>query len=804
VNTGEVSFRDLFGDCKRVEIPVIQRDYAQGREDDHSREVRKRFIEALGETLSADRPSSGPLDLDFVYGRWDGATRTLEPLDGQQRLTTLFLLHWYLASLDGAFDVFQSWATLPGGGSCFTYRTRPAAREFFDALVRQPAPLSTLGAEGRRVSEWAADSTWFVRNWNRDPTVRGCLMMLDAIHDRFATEIGAWSRLVSSESPAIVFRLLPLEHFNLSDDLYVKMNARGKPLTAFEVFKAELERFVGNAFGDELCPKASKMSWRDYVSRQFDMAWTDFLWKQRGGTIEIDARFMHLIRALAVVRCVDQSDDGDLADQLERLLETPEPSLQVYEELGCLDQAFIVGLVEGLDTLSGHAEAPSFLGRVDYLDEVDLLRRILLARGANQEDGLTLVDWVLFYAWCLFLRRYPQDLKSEQARACLHDWIRVVANLADNSDIDRHERLIAALRSVRQLSLNCGAGFLSCVADGALDKAGGFNQQQQREERLKAQLMLRSVDWRRHIERAETHPYFCGNIEFLLRFSGVVERAAPNGRCDWSDEEDVAVRQSFADYYERACTIFPENARAWPAQLPGFVWERALLATDNYLLQRGRNVSLLDERGDTSWKRLLRADKGCAVVGRVLAQIDPKDVFGSLEAIIAAGVQGDDSKPPPGIRRRLVAEPRLIEYCDRRMLRFEDDSAFLLSRTQRNGYHVDLYVYDLYFRVKARLAELAPFDGVECLQATGTNPPSRVRLRTLVPGPSLTVEKRGVKMRLQLQLPQRNPQLAALLAVWTVDEFGFHLAVAPDDAEAGILDLAAHLRALSIKPTAEG
>src|SRR5205085_6136002 len=126
---------------------------------------------------------------------------------------------------------------------------RPAAREFFDALVRQPAPLGTLGDRSEGLSEWVRDSVWFVRSWRRDPTVRGCLTMLDAIHGRFAKSKGYWSRLTSTEAPAIVFRLLLLENFGLSDDLYVKMNARGKALTRFEVFKAEFESFVGEAFG---------------------------------------------------------------------------------------------------------------------------------------------------------------------------------------------------------------------------------------------------------------------------------------------------------------------------------------------------------------------------------------------------------------------------------------------------------------------------------------------------------------------------------------------------------------------------
>jgi hypothetical protein len=155
-------------------------------------------------------------------------------------------------------------------------------------------------------------------------------------------------------------------------------------------------------------------------------------------------------------------------------------------------------------------------------------------------------------------------------RGSFHDWIRVIVNLAKNSNIDRDERLVAALCGSKQLSLRSGADFLSCIANDALDESGGFNQQQQREERLKAQLILRNTGWRPLIERAETHPYFRGDIEFLLRFSGVYDRAVRNRQCDWSDEEGAALWESFADWYHRVCFVFPENATAWPVPFPDF------------------------------------------------------------------------------------------------------------------------------------------------------------------------------------------------------------------------------------------
>ena len=57
----------------------------------------------------------------------------------------------------------------------------------------------------------------------------------------------------------------------LTDELYIKMNSRGKPLTLFEHFKAELEREIRN-IDDELANK---------IVRKIDIDWTDLLWKYR-------------------------------------------------------------------------------------------------------------------------------------------------------------------------------------------------------------------------------------------------------------------------------------------------------------------------------------------------------------------------------------------------------------------------------------------------------------------------------------------------------------------------------------------
>lgn len=70
----------------RIVIPLIQRDYAQGRKDLRTTEVRKQLLIDINSVLiNSELPT---LDLNFIYGKSHNGN--FIPLDGQQRLTTLF------------------------------------------------------------------------------------------------------------------------------------------------------------------------------------------------------------------------------------------------------------------------------------------------------------------------------------------------------------------------------------------------------------------------------------------------------------------------------------------------------------------------------------------------------------------------------------------------------------------------------------------------------------------------------------------------------------------------------------------
>ena len=92
----KISFWELLTKYEVV-IPIIQRDYAQGR--DGKEHIREKFLTQIKNALDNSNQSG---ELDFVYGTAkDGR---FYPLDGQQRLTTLWLLHWFIASKAGKLE----------------------------------------------------------------------------------------------------------------------------------------------------------------------------------------------------------------------------------------------------------------------------------------------------------------------------------------------------------------------------------------------------------------------------------------------------------------------------------------------------------------------------------------------------------------------------------------------------------------------------------------------------------------------------------------------------------------------------
>lgn len=260
-----------------IHIPLLQRDYAQGRPDPATTDIRTGFVKALYGALIKPEP----LSLDFVYGTTAGdsasgdAHSPLTPLDGQQRLTTLFLLHWFVSAKakhatkteETVKRIYEVAMTLHR----FTYENRISARNFCARLAKTEMPRS---AEGKKVAEWLADQSWFQASWHRDVTVRGMLVMLAEIEEQFgqADAEVLFTRLFDATACPVTFQYLPLTDYSLSDDLYVRMNARGKPLSPFENWKARFDELLTQAEGYGATQARA-------FAEKLDGDWTAFFWR---------------------------------------------------------------------------------------------------------------------------------------------------------------------------------------------------------------------------------------------------------------------------------------------------------------------------------------------------------------------------------------------------------------------------------------------------------------------------------------------------------------------------------------------
>lgn len=254
-----------------IKIPIIQRDYVQG--SNLWAVKRDEFICSLFDALR----NNNPLLLDFIYGVKDN--EEFIPLDGQQRLTTLSLLGWLMANFDrlGATKkdeediIYADYVCSLG----INYSVRESSREFCRNLFK-----SKLKVMDTPPSEEIKNFLWFAESWQSDPSIKSMLQMLDRmaeilLSDAYRSSIGEMSRNFFDNSP-IEFEETILPTQKNPDDLYIKINARGKHLTEFEHWKVKfiqiLDKYSTTTYSN------TNKSLREYFEEKIETDWCDLFW----------------------------------------------------------------------------------------------------------------------------------------------------------------------------------------------------------------------------------------------------------------------------------------------------------------------------------------------------------------------------------------------------------------------------------------------------------------------------------------------------------------------------------------------
>lgn len=572
----------------QIEIPIIQRDYAQGRDNAKAADVRKSIVEKMIAAVKDDTP----LFFDFVYGRID--ENKFIPFDGQQRLTTLFLFHKYV------FEKCQSNSSCRHKGNCickdilarFSYATRQSSRDFCEELVKANIVpnkgyisqlkkdfINNLKEDDKEKEEkankyiestnliyrYVTNQSWFYPDWEKDPTVMGMLTMLDEIHRQMRIEENTQSfaeKLTSGCNCPITFHFVDMGEHKLSDETYVKMNARGKQLTPFENFKASLEQYLEKNKRTDLL---TRFKGREQAGKYtgIDGTWLDMFWeianpedkeeKELPDSLMMsffNRHFMNVWRCWYANFKTAYEQQLMTDEQKDKQKDYEEFNARIINEMPlypskddfvsfdiyrfvmdeCDVECCLMPVFNIFDALDIEQETIENACQAIWNRDKKKPQWILYEGEKNKDNRETYPSRVAFFA----VMRYYGTI-TDISISSLAQWMRVTWNIIENSTIDSAEPYHAALRLINELSEHSHKIYQFLNNPDLIIKSKHADVQV-KEEIAKVKQILdennsdrKYVDenkksdgseyntWEEIIEDAEKYAFFKGSIRFLFQ-----------------------------------------------------------------------------------------------------------------------------------------------------------------------------------------------------------------------------------------------------------------------------------------------
>ncbi len=749
----KLSFKTL-NDCYAVVIPMLQRDYAYGRMNES--EKRDNFLSNLRSYFM----NPDPHELDFIYGSAD-SNNNLKLLDGQQRITTLFLLHWYLSLVidqnnECHFADFKKMMTLPNGESKFSYKTRFSSSDFCNAIIKlefkgvnyEDKYCTAVNDTNIILSDVIRHEKWFLPHWNYDPTINSMLNMLDSIKQFFVPSecLDYYNRLINNSQ--IVFNFLNLEDLNLADELYIKMNSRGRALTRFENLKSKILKLYDDASKDvpeEYNKKFTEIqialennpvfkSLRDYVSYMFDTKWTDVFWNEWLNTADhdetpnVDDMMLSFITVMGIFDHIIYKLDGKLSlarkDELTReinsLMSAKDKNKGVmvrYDKLVELfkenNYAFLFKIIDYFNIFNDEGKLKTYLSTTFTLFSE---KESFYAITNDYKFGMEYEKKAKAFAYVDYLVNNPSP-NSEHLEA----WMHFVCNVCSNSyNLANYTDTFCT--SVAGLHYLCCEDIVSEISQKDLSALSTLDIPQIEEEILKMKLSANSL-WKNAIVNAEEElSYFEGRLRYPL-----IE-------CCSVDESCVANLQKvndFIEYSRKIASIFTDSS--------GCPFEndliRAMLSKGDYLMYFNSNNTLLKNVDrDNSWRRFLKekANDNNAYHPYGMVSCDLRDYFRAViddpkfdksnakSSLISIAQARDNSIP---MWRKLLIDcadilnnTEVIAFGKDRFLRWNNETTQyphkkdnednyeidLIPGSAITGYHAELFSLSKYYELKGK------------------------------------------------------------------------------------------------------
>ena len=522
------SLREFLDKYTAVEIPILQRDYAQGRLDPKTKGMNRKGENFVSVLFNALREEKG-LRMDIIYGSIetrDGdhpEEKTFIPLDGQQRLTTLWLLHWYLSQWEERSEEIASLLQR------FTYATRSTARDFCQRLCS----LRLTRDELANPSEYFSEKMWFTSKYSYDPTIQAMLNMLNVIAKEQHKQPVSFDMLESLQ-----FRSFDIGAYELTDELYIKMNRRGKQLESIENLKADFVGYLKKIGHDFSKP--------DSYDRKLDHEWADMAWGCREND-EFDIRYLRLFnRYFYNLWIMDNLSKEEEKNSTPKYLNlhftgTDYRGFDAYKKILSAKEDRIERMVRFFN----------FLASDRGIVYSDYLRNPWRDKNKEQDsvypylldvEELSMLDRIALYALMLYVDNAShEDLQSPEYYQA---WMRIVWNLIADPKLRSYQaqrRYMLLLAKLAPHSTTIESFLISTDIEKIGISSTGDEKARLKLEQDKLRYIERYPNRREALLRAECIPCLQGQVGLLLgiegdddHFSTIVELTEKNIRADWA------------------------------------------------------------------------------------------------------------------------------------------------------------------------------------------------------------------------------------------------------------------------------
>lgn len=491
-NNNSSYFKKLINDYI-IYVPEFQRNYLQG--DDSNESIKYKRDRLLDDIFNCIESQSKSINLGFIYGRVEESYKgkLFYPYDGQQRLTTLYFLYLLI------YFKFNKYDEIDSIKEKLSYQTRISTNRFIESFLswildskeKDNIYNDFWNKDGKDLKGFIMSQDWFMMTeWNYDVSIINMLSIIVEISRRINENLGDKRGIVNfidkDENNPFQFDFIYVDDISKSDDLYIKINARGKALSPFENLKSDIDKY-----------------WKDEDKTKLDAEWTEYVWNQldvndKNKEKSFDNSFYNLLSNIFYLQYLVGLDQNNLNDKI--LIE-----IENKYKKGIVDKEWITPEL-------CHVSCPMISSFLDAMigpfksikdKQIESVNRKIFGLGDYQNNnGQNKIEradlfeiFVYYYSVSSMFKR--NDMEFTDKRNLLNEIETVTNRIIENQRpyLDSPTNLVKALQSVKALIDNSIKShgvykFFLSIDNGTKESIRkGLMKEQVEEEILKAKLI---------------------------------------------------------------------------------------------------------------------------------------------------------------------------------------------------------------------------------------------------------------------------------------------------------------------------